>query len=79
MEETLNNTGNKNSNKNTSFVFRFVYGRAEILILVNFSSKRASGVKKEKYCSCLTGVSGTEMICPDPPEGVYGLSSIHQV
>lgn len=31
------------------------------------------------YCSCLTGVTDTEVICPGPPQEVYGLSSIQQV
>lgn len=47
MAETLDNARNNTSNKNTSFMFRFVYGRAEILTLVNFFSKHASGVKKK--------------------------------
>lgn len=83
MAETLDNARNNTSNKKTSFMFRFVCGKAEILTLVNFFSKHASGVKKKKTlknsCSCFTGVTDTEVICPDPPQEVYGLASIHQV
>lgn len=62
-------------------MFSFVYERAAVLRVANFSLKHASGVgkNKKKLSSCLTGVTDIEVTGPDTPQEVCDFSSIQHV